>query len=294
MTGFGGSRREHESASVRVEVRSVNHRHLQVKTRVPLELGALESIVDKRVRTRLNRGSVSVNVSVAVTSASQAATINQELLGRYRNQLQSAARDLGIDGGLDLATLIGLPGVLTAPEPGADEETLAPMVLETVDAALDELVAMRNLEGAAMEAELRRLAAELAAVVEQIEQRVPAAVTALQENLRERVQELLSVGANGAERVELAPADLAREVALLADRTDIAEELARLKSHFDQLESMLGADEAVGRRLDFLVQELLREVNTIGSKASDAEIAHLVIDAKTAIERLREQIQNVE
>ncbi len=292
MTGFGGARREAESVSVRVEVRSVNHRHLQVKVRVPAEFGALESLVDRRVRARLGRGAVSVHVGVELSGASRAASVNQELLARYQDQLQSAARDLGLDGALDLRTLVGLPGVLVAPDTGAEHETLAPLVLETVDAALEELVAMRREEGVALEADLRGLSSELAAVVAKIGERVPVAVSALQQGLHERVAELLR-DAPG-ERVDLAPGDLAREIALLADRTDVAEELARLQSHFAQLESTLGSEEAVGRRLDFLVQELVREVNTIGSKASDAEIAHWVIDAKTVIERLREQIQNVE
>jgi uncharacterized protein (TIGR00255 family) len=288
MTGFGGASREHDSVSLRAEVRSVNHRHLQVKTRLPSELAALEPAVEKRVRGRLGRGSVTVTVSLTLASTAQAATINQELLARYRHQLLAAARELGLDGGLDLATLVALPGVLAAPEVGVDDQALEPRVLETVDAAVDALVAMRRTEGAALEAELRRLAAGLGEIVARIEERVPAVVAALHAGLRERVSELLGPGA------ELSDADLAREVALLADRADVSEELARLKSHLDQLAAALEAEGAVGRRLDFLVQELLREVNTIGSKASDAEIAHRVIDAKTAIERLREQIQNVE
>ena len=291
MTGFGASSTvEVEGAELRVEVRSVNHRHLQLKTRAPSELTSLEPRVERRVRRELERGSVSVFVHAAKVPGSEALAIDESLAARYSSQARKLAGKLELEGGLGLDTLLSLPGVVAgegAPRAPRAVERLEKKLLTLVDEAVGRLVEMRTAEGRALEADLRKHAAALNKVVARIEKRMPKVVSAHRDNLHRRVKELL--GGH-----DLEPADLAREVALLADRLDVSEELSRLESHLDQLAGFLDKGGRVGRKLDFLVQEIFREVNTIGSKCSDAKVAHWVVEAKTLVERLREQVQNVE
>lgn len=288
MTGFGAATLEQRGLSLRAEVRSVNHKFLQLKVRLPSELGFLEADVEELVRKRVDRGALALNVSLLGPSALETMQVDFEAARRYKRLLERLAKELDMEPQIELRALLNLPGVIHG---RSDPGTLARetrQVLKVVDAALKELARMREAEGAALAADLRRNAAQIRKLLGRIDKRMPLLVKAHQEALLRRVDELL--GGRGA----VQPADLAREAALLADRTDVSEELARLSSHLDQLERILARDAPVGRQLDFLVQEFLREANTIGSKCNDAEVAHLVVDLKTAIERLREQVQNVE
>jgi len=287
MTGFGAATVEADGLVVGVEVRSVNHRFLQVKVRVPSDLAELESEVEARVKERLERGAVNLNVTVAPSGGAAHVRVDTELVGRYQAELARLARAVGASGELTLAQWAALPGVFASGAPTIAVEDARRPVARAVEAALGALVAMREAEGRALERDLAKNAAALEKLVARIGKRAPTVVKRLQAELRRRVAEL-------AGRTAIEPAELAREVALLADRADVAEELARLASHLEQVRALLAASDGVGRKLDFLVQELFREVNTIGSKCADAQIAHWVVEAKTSVERLREQVQNVE
>jgi len=292
MTGFGAATCADASVSVTVEVRSVNHRFLQVKSRVPAELADLESEVDAAVKKRLVRGSVNATVRVEPVGTAAEVRVDTALVARYRTRLAELAQAAGApDDQLALVDWTRLPGVLETRTATYDPKKVARVVAKATNAALDQLVAMRESEGVAMAKDLAKHAAALAKLVERIAARAPKAVRHLQTELRARVAQLL-------DRAALDPDDLAREVAALADRADVAEELARLDAHLEAFSAVVANEkqpkDGVGRRLDFLVQEIFREINTIGSKASDAKIAHLVVDAKTTSERLREQVQNVE
>jgi uncharacterized protein (TIGR00255 family) len=210
------------------------------------------------------------------------------VVARYREQLEHLAASAGVPFTLSLAEWAHLPGVLETRSTELDPRAIKAALMEATARALDGVVEMRDREGVAMADDLAKNAAELEATVAQIAARAPEVVKRLQDELRRRVALLV-------DRPTIQGDELAREVASIADRADIAEELSRLEAHLVALGDLLrGSSDAVGRKLDFLVQELFREVNTVGSKSADAQMAHWVVDAKTAIERLREQVQNVE
>ena len=290
MTGFGAASRDSGGLAVRAEVRSVTHQYLRVKMRLPGELSYLESDVEERVRKRLARGSVSVHVALAAGSSLTTAVINPAAAKHYRKLLGDLAEELKLAGGIDLATLMALPGVMTSEVDSAALSRARKAVLAVVDAALEDVIEMREREGAATERDLAANAAKLEKVTGRIAKRMPKVIRDHQKALKERVEELLGGGPRASVRDE----DLAREVALIADKMDVAEELTRLSSHLDQLAKIMAKQGAVGRSLEFLVQEFLREANTIGSKCNDANVAHEVVELKTLIERLREQVMNVE
>jgi uncharacterized protein (TIGR00255 family) len=288
MTGFGAAASETGGASLRVEVRSVNHRHLVVKLRLPEAFAALEPEVEERVRAQCERGTVSVSLAHERTGAVAQARLDHELARRYARELTSLADELGVPPVLSLDTLVGLPGVLTDAAPPADGDGARAAVLELLGQALARMLEMRAAEGAALAVDLRKNAAELAQLAARIQKRMPSIVRGHRTALAKRVQALLGG------KVPVSDADLAREVALQADKLDVSEELTRLASHLEQLERFVAKGGRIGRQLDFLVQEIFREVNTIGAKCSDATVAHWVVEAKTHVERLREQVQNVE
>ena len=286
MTGFGAASSEKGGVSLRAEVRSVNHRYLQVKVRVPPELVALEPVIDQLVRKRLSRGSVTVNLGALATDPASAG-VDFDVARDYAERLGKLGRELELEGGVTLEALLALPGVV---ESGRDELVgNEKEVTRVVGAALDVLIEMREREGAALEKDMRKHAGELAKLVGKIEKRMPKVVRDHHEGLEKRLATLLE-----GRDVVVDASDLARELAVLADRTDVSEEVSRLASHLEQLDTRLTKGGAIGRQLDFLVQELFREANTIGSKCNDATVAHWVVEAKTQVERMREQVQNVE
>jgi uncharacterized protein (TIGR00255 family) len=288
MTGFGAAASEARGTSLRVEVRSVNHRHLAVKLRLPEMMSALEPEVEERVRAQCERGTVTVHLALQRPDGAAPARVDHELARRYARELTALAGELGVPAALSLDTLVTLPGVLTdsAAVLGADE--LRATALELVDEALARMLAMRSAEGAALAADLRKNAEVLAKLAARIQKRMPSIVRGHRTALAKRLQSLLGA------KLPVEGADLAREIALQADKLDVSEELARLASHLGQLEGFVAKGGRIGRQLDFLVQEIFREVNTIGAKCSDATVAHWVVEAKTHVERLREQVQNVE
>ncbi len=287
MTGFGAASGESQGLAIQVELRSVNHRYLQLKVRIPSEFGALEQKIDALVRKRLERGSVTGAISVTHPGGRKA-TVDVEAAERYERILSKLSKDLKLEGRPDLKSLLGLPGVISVDASATHGQKETKLLLVTVQEALDGLCEMRAREGVSLEKDLRVHMAALQKLVVKIEKRMPQVVKQVQASLHKRVESLLEG------RAEVKDSDLAREVALIADRGDVAEELARLSSHIEQIDTRITKGGAIGKQLDFLVQELLRELNTIGSKCSDTKVAHWVIEGKTAVERMREQVQNVE
>ncbi len=288
MTGFGAGRAERKGLTARAEVRSVNHRHLQVKTRLPHDFGHLEADVDAAVRKQIARGSVVVVIHVEQDDHSVDVRVNRVAAKRYLKELRELGRELKVEGDISLEALAALPGVIAADERTPSRELVGKVVQEALKEALTNLIEMRDKEGSAMERDFVRRAKAIDKLRLQIERRAPKVVAHHHAQIHARVEELMEG------RTALLAGDLAREMALLSDKLDVTEELTRLASHLDQLAGMLAKGGSVGRQLDFLAQEFLREANTIGSKASDATLTHLVVELKTEIERLREQVQNVE
>ena len=299
MTGYGTAQMALPDGRVlRAEVRTVNHRHLTVSANLPRGWEGLRPGVMEKVRAVLGRGSVSLSVTCESPGRSDAGTpvLDLEKARRYVELLRRAGAELGVDERLGLGTLAALPGVLgseVAPEEG--EDRAAPHVegvMACVEAALRGVVGMREAEGGRLEEELRRAVSRIEAGTEAIEALAPGRLVRERDRLRERVRAL-------AEEVETDEERLAREIAYLAERWDIAEEVARLRSHVELFIETLDAAGSSGRsrtgkRLGFVVQEMHREANTVGAKANDAAISAEAVAIKEELERLREQLENVE
>ncbi len=292
MTGFGRAEARATQLGVRVEVRSVNARHLKLSCRAPSELDARLHAIEAVVRERVTRGTVTLTVALERTSGAAPSRIDAGVLADYAEQARAAAVAAGLPSDIGLDTLIRLPGVLTeatsASDVGATDARDWDTIRGTVEAALAELVAMRTREGANTAQVLRAGADAIETLAAAIRDRVPTALVEHQRRLRERLDTLL--GDAGGMPVEI----VAREAAVLSEKTDIAEELERLTSHVAQWRETLDGGGPIGRRLEFLTQELGREANTIGSKSADPAIRDAVIDLKLEIDRLKEQAANIE
>ncbi len=287
MTGYGIGRAAGEGWEVSAELKTVNHRFLDLSLRLPRNIMFLEQTVRDAVSARLRRGHVDVFLSVLRTDDSAREVRTDEALARsYRDACLRISEATGLCGELTAKDLMGMEGVLTLEEREMDQERLIRLCAEAVNEALDHVIGMREKEGAHLAEDLRIHMDAAAVLRDRIRERAPGVVLDYRARLESKLQQLLS------EAVD--PARLAQEVALMADRCAIDEEILRLGSHLDQMGQYLQADQEIGKKMDFLVQEMNREANTIGSKASDAAIAQMVVDLKSEIEKLREQIQNVE
>lgn len=285
MTGFGRGEAALGEVRLIAELRSVNHRHFELRVQVDRELSLPPAFFEERLRGVLRRGRVTGSLEIRRASASAPSSIGGELREKLAPLI--ALRDELDPGGPFPWAAIPLIGQLSseAPrDPSLDERAAS----EALEAALAQLAEMRRFEGEKLEAELGNLLARLRAELEIAKERSPAAVREAQARLRERVRELLA----GADE-RLAPERLEAEIALIADRADIREEIARLEAHLDQFADLLKSDEPVGRRLDFLIQEMGREINTLGSKSSDILLSRKVVEMKATLEQLREQVQNI-
>jgi uncharacterized protein (TIGR00255 family) len=289
MTGFGRGAFSSEAFGVTVEIKTVNNRYLDVHLRLGQELSAIEMIVRKRVAARLSRGRVDLNINFDRTAAATY-EVNRPLIAGYVQALREIKEQLGLAGEIDVNSLSRVPGALTAARDSFDEQNMAG-VESALDQALDSLEQMRASEGASLAAEMRVRVAKIEAEVPIIEDAAAGLADAYRQRLQKRVTELI---ARGSQAVELDAGRLAQEVAYLADRSDISEELARLRSHLEQFRSSIDADGEVGKRLDFLLQELNREANTVLSKSTEIAIKDSALAIKAEVEKLREQVQNVE
>lgn len=289
MTGFGEARSQSAGISVHVEVRTINNRHFKLGYRSSEGYASLEPDVENVVRQAMRRGTVQVNLRVDRQVAAENFRINTAVLDNYRTQILEIA-GLSEDDRVSFETLLQLPGVIDEQgraivEPRDDWPMIEPVLQE----ALAAVNKMRLEEGKALLADLTSNAQLIEEQLSKVAERAPAVVESYQSRLLQRVNKSLE-----ELKVSLNPTDLLREVSLFVDRSDISEEIVRLRSHMQQFAEALTLDEGSGRKLEFIVQEMGREVNTIGSKANDAEISKHVIEIKSALERIREQIQNVE
>ncbi len=290
MTGFGEVRDDRDGYAIGVEVRTVNSRYLKLHLRTTEGYGTLESRVETAIREHVKRGTIHCNVRIRHLGAAGDFRLNAEVLNQYVDQLQAVAAERHLSEDIHLESLAGLPGVIEELSTAAhDAAHVWPLLEPTLRSSLEQLSKMRAVEGEALAADLEDQCSMVASALDLIEKRTPAVVEHYRKRIQDRVNEALS-----SLKVTVEPADLVREVSMFADRADISEEIVRLRSHLQQFGKAMGLAESAGRKLEFICQEMGRETNTIGSKANDAEISEQVVNIKTALERIREQIQNVQ
>jgi uncharacterized protein (TIGR00255 family) len=293
MTGFGEARHQDPRWTVQVEMRTVNNRHFKLSARISDEFAAMEGALEQLVRVRVKRGTVQVSLRIERPRRPEDYRLNLVALASYRDQLrqlQDGGAGAGGRGAIELAPLLALPGVVeevrTAGQSPGDDW---PEVARVVARALEALEASRAQDGRAMAAEMIALGRSIGEHLGRIADRAPMVVQAYHRRITERVRALVA-----DQGVTVEPEDLVREVAILADRCDISEEIVRLRAHLGQYAAIIEEPESSGRKLEFLVQEMGREINTIGAKANDVEISRAVVDVKALLEKIRELVQNVE
>lgn len=288
MTGFGRAEETVNGRSICAEIRSVNHRYYEFSARVPRSMGFLEEKLKGFLGESISRGKV--EVSVTVTSAEAADTlieINKKLAEDYINALRGVKDELWLTDDLSLTALMKIPDIITVKKAALDENALWEDVRTVCGRAAEKFVAMRETEGQKMKTDIEGHLLIISGIVSEIERLSPISVKKYHDKLYQRLCEVL-------EEKNIDEQRIVTEAAIFADKTAVAEETVRLRSHIEQLTQMLSQEGAVGRKLDFLVQEFNREANTIGSKALDLEITRLVVELKSEIEKIREQVQNIE
>lgn len=288
MTGFGRGEVTAGTRTWVAEVRTVNHRFLDQRVILPRLFAALEEPVKKKVATVLDRGRVDITFSLQGMSAVEPQlVVNGSVARQYYRCLQQLIDDYQLDAQVTLKDMLTLRDVISLEEQHPDMDAEWPLISGALEAALRDCDLMREQEGKALQQDLLARLAKFESIVRQIEDRLPELQLQRQQDLRLRVSKLL-------DGLDLDPIRLAQETAIMADKSDVTEEITRLGSHMTQFRAFLVSDEPVGRRLDFLLQEFLREVNTLSSKIANAGIAHLGVEMKNEIEKLREQVQNIE
>jgi uncharacterized protein (TIGR00255 family) len=286
MTGYGQGSSSGANFTVTVDLRSVNNRNLDIHWRAPQDLVALEIPLKKQIQAAVSRGRVDVNVNL-VQTADAVFEINRPLIRGYLDALRTIRDEFGLSGEADLASIIRMPNILITPVGNSPSEAIARSIEAAMTQALASLIAMRAVEGHQLQKELLARVESIEKHLTVIEDNSTGLIEAYRDKLRKRISELL-------EKTVVDEARLAQEVAYLAERSDITEEITRLKSHLVQLREILGSGGEVGKKLDFLLQEANREANTILSKSSEVSVCDAAIEIKTEVERLREQSQNVE
>lgn len=288
MTGYGQGEARNNRFSAQVEVKSVNHRYLDLFFRIPKQYSQLEETLRQTISRRISRGRLEVVLSLEeFGDQERIVQINKALLQGYLHALAAIQAELGSDEPIQLPQVLSLPGLLEVDEPTTDWDDLHKVVAEATTLALDRLEAMRAAEGQRLFEDLQEKLCVVDNLKNEVAQIAPQVIVDYKNRLRERLGELLDGTTITDER-------FLGEVAIFADRCSIDEELVRLASHIQQFRETLGSNESVGRKLDFLIQEMNREVNTIGSKANNVHIAGLVVNMKSELEKVREQIQNIE
>lgn len=288
MTGYGRAVGVFADKQITVELRSVNNRYLDCNVKLPRLYAFCEDAVKQAVKQSVTRGKVDVFVTVNLTQSTDVAIgLNRPVLEGYLKALRTMAQDYQLREDISVSSLSRLPDVFTVEKTEQDEDALKQQLLGVVAEALENYDAMRRTEGQALARDLTAKAQGILERVAFVEQRSPQSVAEYREKLLAKMQEVLSSAAVDEARI-------LTEAAIFADKVAVDEETVRLRSHLDQLRTMLEAKEPIGRKLDFLMQEINRETNTIGSKCSDLEIARTVVDIKAELEKIREQIQNIE
>jgi uncharacterized protein (TIGR00255 family) len=288
MTGFGDARFQDQRWSIHVEVRTVNNRHLKVASKISEPYTSLESEIEHLIRERLRRGAVQITVRIERPRRAEDYRLNTVALESYRDQIEQL-HGPGTKP-VDLGPLLVLPGVVEELRPAAaNPQDDWPEIAGVITQALNSLEVARSQEGRAMAAELESLGRSVGQYIGRIADRGPFVVQSYQKRLTDRIQAMVQ-----EQGVSVEPKDLIREIAIQADRSDISEEIVRMRAHLAQYQEILLENESAGRKLEFLLQEMGREINTIGSKASDVEISRDVVEIKGLLEKIRELVQNVE
>lgn len=288
MTGYGRAKEERDGKTITVELRAVNHRYLDCTVKAPRQYGFLDDAVKKAAAARIARGKVEIFVGVEVEEGGDVAvTVNHQLAKRYLDALHDLSETYGLRDDVTVTTLAKLPDVLGSERIEQDAEAMTREVLAVFDKACDGFDQMRLREGEKLAEDVRNRCAAIERMVGEVETRSPERVREYREKLLARMQEVLADSSIDETRI-------LTEAAIYADKTAVDEETVRLRSHLQQMDGMLKETQPIGRKLDFLVQEMNREANTIGSKANDVTMARTVVDIKSEIEKIREQIQNIE
>ena len=290
MTGFGEADCEVDGISYAVEIKTVNNRYFKSSIKLPDMVAFVEEDIEKLLRNNLSRGTVNYTLRLRNVAAKAMFDIDQTAMKRCVERLSEVSKELTAGYTIDLAALLVLPGIVQPVLPDEQEvQRIRDVILKMSQKAVEQLKQMRLREGATIAKDLKTHCDIIKERVEQIRGRAPRVIEDYHKKLKKRLEELT---ANA--QLKLDEDTLAREVAIFADRCDISEELSRLESHLSQFFVSCDSDEQSGRRLDFISQELLREANTIGSKAQDSDIARWVVDIKCLVDRIKEQVQNVE
>ena len=289
MTGFSRYENQNEDLTCKVEIRSVNNRFIDVNTRLPRSLAPLELPLKKMVKSKCARGSFDIIIAIEKNGDSEAnleVSPNLPLATEYLNAFKNIQEGLGLKGEIDINTILSQRDVVK-PELKKVEDSSEEIVLQTVDKTLTDLVKMREEEGKNLEKDILNQISSIKALGKLISTKQSITVQEFQDKLKEKIQTLTT-------GIEIDPARIAQESALLADRCDVTEELVRLESHLDQFNKLVASHEPQGRKLEFLTQEINREVNTMGSKTIDLEVSKAVIEMKSCLEKIREQLANIE
>ena len=288
MTGYGRYQDTVDGMDITVEIKAVNHRYYEYSSRLPRAYGFLDDKLKAYLQGSISRGKVDVYVFIDTADApGSRVTVNHSLVQGYLKALGEIAETYGLRNDVSVMSLARYPDLLTVHREAEDEEAVWAAVHTVADVALNRFLQMREKEGEKLQEDILSRAAAILEAVGQVEERSPQTVREHMDKVQTRMRELLGTATVDEQR-------LLTEAALFADKIAVAEETVRLRSHISQLEHMLAGNEAVGRKLDFLVQEINREANTIGSKAQDVQLARVVVDIKAEIEKIREQIQNIE
>lgn len=288
MTGFGRGHRVLNGRDITVEIRSVNHRYYEFSSRLPRSLGYVEEKLKSLLQGRISRGKVEVSVLLSnVEAADEKITINREIVKEYIDALRSVKEEFGLTDDLSLSNILRIPDAFTVVKTETDEEQLWEDIRVTAEEALEHFISMRENEGARMKQDILSRLDKIEEWVGVVETRSPQVVEDYRKRLYDKMCEVLSTTNIDEGRILL-------EAGIFSEKTAVDEETVRLRSHIAQFRSMLESGEPVGRKLDFLVQEMNRETNTIGSKVQDIEVTRIVVDQKSEIEKIREQIQNIE
>lgn len=288
MTGFGRSEQKINGREISVEIKSVNHRYFEFNCKTSRGYAFLEEKLKAYVQQRVSRGKIDLYVSVVCAEETQAnVTLNHSLAAGYVEALKEIAAAYGVQDDISVSSVARFTDIFTVHKAQEDEDEVWQSVLPVLDSAMESFMNMRRAEGARMKEDVLGRSKTILSIVEQIDEQSPQTVAQYREKLEERLRELLESASVDEQR-------LLTEAAIFADKTAVAEETVRLRSHFSQLERFMEAGEPVGRKIDFILQEMNREANTIGSKVQNAPLAHLVVEIKSELEKIREQIQNIE
>lgn len=288
MTGFGRSEQKVDGREITVEIKSVNHRYFEFGCRVSRGYAFLEEKLKAHIQKAVARGKIDVYVSISDCDEKQAeVTVNHSLAAGYVAALKELKDTYALSGEISVSDITRFNDIFTVHRTPEDEDAVWASVRTVLDSALESFIAMREQEGIKMKEDILLRSKSILSLVSSVEEKSPETVVKYRQKLEERLKEVLS-GFNIDEQ------RLLTEAAIFADKVAVAEETVRLRSHFDQMFQMLESGEAIGRKLDFILQEMNRETNTIGSKVQDAELAHIVVEIKGELEKIREQLQNIE